>query len=234
MNAENAEYQILLALQSSHYRSRELDSLRTGASAIVCTRSSKESRTLLAKAFYLILLAARFEKLLTGQCNQALQSLSRLVSLPDELQWEYRSAHSLGVACAVSRLGLLQDEIIGQARLALCDACALIMAQAPDLQLSIHDSVNNRRRLDHVQETLLGLEPRLGKKMVDTVAQAVAASKNALLSAREAAEDLTASSSQSPLYGLLPLVLPRQNSLPRWWLFALRPLLAVCFRMSRL
>jgi hypothetical protein len=177
MNAENAEYQILLALQSSHHRSRELDSLHTAIGALVCSRSSRESRTLRSRAYYLTLLAARLERLLCDRCNQALRGLSSLVTLPDELQWEYRSAHSLGVAQAISHLALLQDEIIGEVRQSLADVCALLMAQAPDLQLSIHANDAKSGRLDPINAVLLALSPRLGRSMLDLIARAAAESK---------------------------------------------------------
>src|ERR1700679_3312737 len=138
MNEDNALSQLKLTREISQARQVQLAAIDQAVTRLDCAGSSKECRTFAALAVFLGYLATRLETLIVAEIRAALRALEAMKQLPDQAQWEYRIAHSLGVAEGLNRAGSMQAKIIEQAQASLHKASILLMVQKGNTDLPVN------------------------------------------------------------------------------------------------
>jgi len=128
MNEENALSQLKLTEANSQARRMQLMSLDEAVVRLDCKDSTSEVRTLVAIAIFLVYLGRRVEALVTEELRLARRQIDAMKELPDEAQWEYRCANTLGVMEGINRIASVQAKIVEQAQSSLHKASILLMA----------------------------------------------------------------------------------------------------------
>jgi len=135
MNEENALSQLKLTEANSQARRLQLMALDEAVLRLDCQGSTAEVRTLAAIAIFLVYLGRRVEALVTEELRLAHREIEAMKQLPDEAQWEYRCASTLGVTEGINRIASVQAKIIEQAQSSLHKASIILMATSGNTAL---------------------------------------------------------------------------------------------------
>jgi len=168
MNEENALSQLKLTEANSQARRLQLMALDEAVVRLDCQGSTAEVRTLAAIAIFLVYLGRRVEALVSEELRLAHRQIEAMQQLPDEAQWEYRCASTLGVAEGINRIASLQAKIIEQAQSSLHKASIMLMATGGKTALpaTIKDGSESKTQsiLSSNQQYLLSILQELNPK----------------------------------------------------------------------
>ncbi|MBS1991793.1 MAG: hypothetical protein JSS83_14830 [Cyanobacteria bacterium SZAS LIN-3] len=170
---------------------------------LVCTGSTADARTMASAVTFLVYLSRRVEALIDEDIRLALREIDKMKQLPDEAQWEYRSAYTLGVAEGLNRVATVQARIIEQAQSCLHKASILLMAARGTAMPALNNPVDAGKTVSHfnssreyVQAILQELDPQQGRRSATANRLALELSRAYLKRTRAALEstDLTMAS----------------------------------------
>jgi hypothetical protein len=168
MNEENAFSLLQLTDQISRARQVQLTAIDQAVIRLNCAKSSGECRTAAGVAIFLAYLGTRVETLIRKEICAAYREIEKLQELPDQTQWDYRCAHTLGLSEGLNRAGAIQAKIIEQAQASLHKASILLMAQSEYNALPARalatKGPKSKFQLDCLQSIVQELNPRQGNR----------------------------------------------------------------------
>ena len=140
MIENNALNQLKLSEATSRLRREQFTAL--GVTLIDLDRKGSSNA---ANMFYflsmsLIKTAHRLEDLVLHEIGQAKSNMQKMQELPDNEQWEYRIAHTLGLVEALSKIGSVQNHIREHVQSALHKASLLTLSNNGNSALPAHSA----------------------------------------------------------------------------------------------
>jgi hypothetical protein len=169
MNEKNILSQLQLTRVISQSRLTQLKAVEQAVIRLDCAGSSRDCRTISAVAIFLAYLGSRVEKYITSQIAMAFRAMEEMQKLPDQAQWEYRCAHTLGICEGLNRIGTIQAKIVEHAQASLQKAAVLLMVQGGKTDLP----VTVKTHQDYIQSILQDLNPKQVKRLGAVNQQAV-------------------------------------------------------------
>jgi hypothetical protein len=188
MNEQNAISQLQLTKEISQARQVQLAAIDQAVMRLNSAGSSKECRTIASVAIFLAFLGNRVETLISSEIRNAFRLMDELKQLPDEAQWEYRCAYTLGLAEGLNRIGTIQAKIIEQAQASLHKASILLMTEAGETFLPV--TIKSDSKQDYMASIMQELNPKQGKSLGSANTMALTLSK-AFLDRSVKAQDST-------------------------------------------
>jgi hypothetical protein len=138
MNDQNALCQLQLAKEISACRQTQFGAVEQAILKLDCVNSNAESKTLAAVAVFLIVLGRKIEEEIGCEIDTAVSEMARMRDLPDESQWEYRIAHTLGMIEGWNRVGAVQNQLLHKAQAALQRSALFTMQDSRFQSLPLH------------------------------------------------------------------------------------------------
>lgn len=138
MNDQNALGQLQLAKETSACRQTQFGAVEQAILKLDCAASTAESKTLAAVAVFLISLARKVETQIGHEIDTAASEMARMRDLPDESQWEYRIAHTLGMIEGWNRTAAIQNQLLQKAQSALQRSALFMMQDTRFGSLPLH------------------------------------------------------------------------------------------------
>jgi hypothetical protein len=148
MNETNALSQIELTANLNDCRKRQFSLLLEMANQQLLCHIAKPSRTFNRLAHFLIIAASHIEEQMTVEIVRARAEMKKMHELPDQIQWDYRIAHTMGVMAGITRACLIQNEILTYSQSLLQKAGLLAFAQDKSIELPVHD--NDEKFYDYI------------------------------------------------------------------------------------
>jgi hypothetical protein len=161
MKEENALSQLQLTRAISLFRHSQLKAVDQAVVRLNCAGSTQECRTLAAVAIFLAYLGSRAEQQIAGDIGNAYRAMESMKQLPDQAQWEYRCAHTLGLCEGLNRIAVIQARIIEQAQACLHKASFLLMTEGGKTDLPAAGDLNR----DYMETIFQDLNPKQGKRL---------------------------------------------------------------------
>jgi len=138
MNEKNALNQLELCAETCRFRREQFIALGVTLVRYDHSTLAKGAITFSNIALLLIKSANQLEDLMLGEIDKAKSNMKKMQDLPDEVQWEYRIAHTLGVAEAINKIGTLQNQLREHTQSALHKASLLALTANGKSALPAH------------------------------------------------------------------------------------------------
>ncbi|CAN5425425.1 hypothetical protein BH11CYA1_BH11CYA1_09520 [soil metagenome] len=138
MNEKNALNQLALSEETSRLRREQFQALGDTLVSYNHEPSVKAAVTFGNLAMLLISSSNQLEDLIIREIDQAKSNMQRMRDLPDDEQWEYRIAYTLGVTEALNKIGSLQNQLREHTQTALHKASLLALSANGKSALPAH------------------------------------------------------------------------------------------------
>lgn len=140
MNENNALNQLKLSEAASRLRREQFTALGVTIITLDLNGSAKGANTFSFLSMLLTKAADMLEDLVVHEIGLARNNMKKMQELPDDEQWEYRIAHTLGVVEALNKIASVQDHIREQVQSALHKASLLALSNNGNSALPAHSA----------------------------------------------------------------------------------------------
>ena len=140
MNEKNVLYQLKLCEETSRQRREQFRIFEFFLVNYDHQSTVQEAVTYNSQAVLLIQAANQLEDLIGREIELAKGSMKKLQDLPDDEQWEYRFAYTLGVTEALNKMGTLQNQLREHTQSALHKASLLSLSANGKSALPTHSA----------------------------------------------------------------------------------------------
>ena len=151
MNDKNALAQRKLTETTSRLRREQFSALGFAIITLDLQGAAIGANTFSFISMLLIRAAEKLEDMILHEVSLAKSNMQKMRELPDDEQWEYRIAHTLGLVEALNKIGSLQNQIREQVQSALYKASLLTLKASGNSALPAH-SVGLRDNLHAIEE----------------------------------------------------------------------------------
>jgi len=140
MNDNIARSQLLLTRDLNIGRLSQLNAVKNDLARLNANTLSLAGRAYFLTARYLNIIATSLAIQINHQVDTTLADIKKLQDLPDDIQWEFRIAHTLGVIEGVNNAGALLSQILEKIQSAMYKAALLDLCSENHLALPVHQS----------------------------------------------------------------------------------------------
>ncbi|GEM_PF-756183 len=138
MNENNALSQLMLVKDLNDHRRIQISALEKAINRLEKTCTDKKARAYFLTALFLTHMAEQLASSIGSEISVTVGEMKRMLELPDNEQWEYRIARTLGTVEGLNAVGSILSRIIEKTQTFLHNAALLEMTADKTLCLQAH------------------------------------------------------------------------------------------------